>query len=176
MSFFFAPNKFMTLEEIKRKIMFLKLEIQKLMGKKPDWIICHHGGGDYNLHQVNESHKWWKLSDGSIVPGILSSLDWWVGYQYWINKMGFITQCRHDLEEGAHTLGLNKNSIGICLEGNFNKKMPTTQQLSALKDLIDRKKAEYGLVNRKIEGHKFFANKDCPGHRLYKWLCQNYPT
>ena len=164
------------ISEIKRKIMFLKLEIQRLLGKKIDWVIIHHGGGDYNIQQVNESHKWWKQSNGNVIPGILSSLGWWVGYQYWIDPSGNITQCRHDLEEGAHTLGLNKNSIGICCEGNFNTKLPTQVQLNSLKQLIDKKKSEYGIKNSNVEGHRFFSNKDCPGHKLYHWLVENYPN
>lgn len=157
----------MTKKQILRKIRFLILEIQRLRGKQPDWIFIHHGGGDWNFYQVNKHHsdKW----------GLISSLGYGLGYNYWIDKMGLVTHARHDLEEAAHCVGFNKNSIGICLQGNTNITKPTGHQLEALVDLIDKKKIEYDIPNNKVKGHREYSATSCPGDHLWKWLCDNYP-
>jgi len=100
----------------------------------------------------------------------------YIGYQFFIEKDGTIHRGRLDTEEGAHCLGLNKCSIGIGLQGDFEKENPTPSQLASLKELIDKKKAEYNIGNSNVEGHRHFSNTSCPGKFLYAWLCREYPS
>ena len=83
-------------------------------------IIIHHGGGWLDFKSVNAYHKskW----------GFRSSLGYYIGYQYFINRDGRVHQGRADNEEGAHTRRYNKRTIGICLMGNGCEKDFTTAQ------------------------------------------------
>lgn len=104
------------------------------------YICLHHTGGlgdDYYAHtqhltvdQINNAHqaRW---------PDFKSSLGYYVGYNFVIEKDGKITQTRAIGEETAHTKGFNTSSIGICLTGNFaSNEKPTLEQILALKNLM----------------------------------------
>lgn len=151
--------------KLQLKILQLQLEVLLLQKKKtipnlndPKHIIIHHGAGSLNFEQVNEYHKgkW----------GFQSSLGYYIGYQYFISYSGRVYQGRSDTEEGAHTIGYNKCSIGICLQGDFSKEQMTEGQLTALEKLVAEKKLRYniGVVN----GHRDFSNTSCPGQNLYQ--------
>lgn len=135
---------------------------------KPEYIIIHHSGGtdaqpladssNYTVKQCDADHK---------ARGFgRSSLGYHVGYTYFIDKAGVVTQTRKDTEEGAHTVGKNRTSIGICLAGNFDAFMPTEAQVIALRDLLKRKMLEHGIPAEKIVPHRTFAAKSCYGRKL----------
>ncbi len=142
------------------------------------WIICHHSGGsdsnplqdssNYTVKQCDKDHK--------ERFGMKSSLGWYVGYQYFIDKAGVLTQCRSDLEEGAHTVGYNKNSIGVCLAGNFDLTLPTTAQIQTLKELLNYKKSQYSIDLKNIVPHRKFCAKTCFGRRLADDWAQSLVT
>ena len=125
------------------------------MGNKPQYLIIHHEAGSNGFTGVNNYHK--------MLGDFKSSLDWDIGYHYYIAKDGKITQGRADTDEGAHTVGMNLSSLGICLEGNFNYTKPSILQLTALKGLLSRKMNEYNILPDNIKGHRNFKLKDCPG-------------
>lgn len=135
---------------------------------RPAYIIVHHSGGTdanpmqdssgYTVVQCNADHK--------ARFNMLSSLGSYVGYQYFIDKNGVVTQCREDDEEGAHTIGRNKDSIGICLAGNFDATLPTDAQVSSLRDLLKKKMAVWGIPASNIVPHRTYAKKSCYGKRL----------
>lgn len=132
------------------------------------WIVVHHCGGtdsdpladtsEQSFGVVNEYHrqKW----------NFRSSLGYYIGYHYYIDKKGKVTQGRADTDEGAHTIGMNTESIGICLAGNFDVTMPTIAQIEALKSLVEKKMEEYGIPMDKVVPHRRFANKTCFGRNL----------
>lgn len=132
------------------------------------YIIVHHTGGtnaqpladssNYTVKQCDADHR--------IAFNMKSLLGWYVGYTYFIEKNGTVTQTRKDGEEGAHTVGYNKNSIGICLAGNFDATLPTQAQIDSLKKLVKEKKALYNIDIKNIVPHRKFAQKTCYGNRL----------
>lgn len=127
---------------------------------KPTSIVIHHELGNQGFWGVNEYHRQ--------IFNFRSSLGYYCAYQYFINKDGQLFQARLDDEEGCHTIGRNKDSIGICLAGNFDLERPTPAQLITLKDLILRKMTEWAIRPNEIYGHRIYANyKSCPG-RLWK--------
>ena len=156
-------------------ILLIQLVLKK-MGKKrtiaglpkPKHIVVHHGAGDWDFLQVNRAHKqrW----------GFKSSLGYYAGYHYFIEKGGEITQARKDTEEAAHTVEAgnphywNRNSIGICLQGNTMKKEPTDEQIKSLKALLQEKQLQYDIPKLEIYGHRNIAATLCPGQFLYNWL------
>lgn len=96
-----------------------------------------------------------------------------IGYHYVIYLDGSVHKGRPDEEIGAHTVGHNKNSIGICYIGGLNsKKLPadtrTPEQKEALRNLIEELKHKYPI--KKISGHYMYANKACPCFDVEKEL------
>ena len=84
-----------------------------------------------------------------------------IGYHYLIEPDGKIKVGRVESQHGAHCIGCNHNSLGICLTGNFDIENPTKDQEKSLKVLlIDLLK---GYPKAQIKYHRDFANKTCPG-------------
>ena len=94
----------------------------------------------------------------------------YIGYQYFIERDGTIHQGRMDNEEGAHTRGQNKMSIGICLMGNGCEKDFTPEQYKALENLVTLKRCRYNIPISEIYGHNSFAATLCPSPYLEKWI------
>ena len=96
-----------------------------------------------------------------------------IGYHYLIRKDGMIEQGRRPEMIGAHAYQHNKNSIGICLAGNFNIGDPTKAQLSSVKELVTWLCRKYNLNSMKdgvIVGHRDLNDTSCPGDNLYSEL------
>lgn len=92
-----------------------------------------------------------------------------VGYHYVILLDGTVETGRPETEVGAHTLGHNKNSIGICYIGGLDasakpKDTRTDAQREALIKLVKELKAKYPEAT--IHGHNEFANKACPSFNV----------
>lgn len=87
-----------------------------------------------------------------------------IGYHYVITLDGVIEIGRAEHEIGAHCLGQNSASIGVCYIGGLRNKKPydtrTPAQTAALKRLVKTLSARY--PNATIHGHREFANKACP--------------
>lgn len=99
-----------------------------------------------------------------------------IGYHYVIKLDGTIEKGRLEDEMGAHTLGQNMNSIGICYIGGLSEDKEiaedtrTEEQKTAIKGLIKslkRKYEEKGIILT-VHGHNEFANKACPCYDVKK--------
>lgn len=135
-------------------------------------IIVHHTGGTIEnpladtSHHTFETVNAWHRQDPNIWLGFYSSLGNAIGYHYFIEKSGKVTQGRTDTDEGAHCRGHNRSSIGICLAGNFDVTFPTREQIESLRNLLNQKRKEYLITRDKIVAHRCFANKTCYGRNL----------
>lgn len=135
------------------------------MPNKPDKIIVHHTAATEPLPQFDAINDWHKARDFPV-----SSLGFYVGYQYVIEKDGTIKTARSETEEGAHTLGQNFSSVGICLVGNFDIELPTQEQIDALTALMSQVANRHNIEPTSIYPHRHFANKDCYGTKLdFNW-------
>lgn len=75
---------------------------------------------------------------------------------------------------GAHcggTLGnwANREAIGICLVGEFNRTLPTSRQIQSLVKLIGFLRSRYGIPKSRIYGHKATPGAgvtECPGKKF----------
>ena len=159
------------IQKLQLQIRILQIHLQiVLLGQKrtvpnlddPNKIIIHHAAGNLDFSGVNELHKqkW----------GFKSSLGWYVGYTYFIEFTGKVFQARKETEEGAHTKGYNKQSIGICLQGDGTQRDFTPAQYTSLKELVDRKMLEYKIPKIKLFGHQNFSQTLCPSTRLLNWI------
>lgn len=92
-----------------------------------------------------------------------------IGYHFVIYRDGSIHVGRSKSEVGAHCIGHNSISIGICYVGGLSadgkpKDTRTPQQKDSLLALIEQLKEEFPGVS--IHGHNEFANKACPCFRV----------
>lgn len=88
-----------------------------------------------------------------------------IGYHYLIYLDGTIVPGRPVEKAGAHCLGHNPQSIGVCYVGGLTAGMKpadtrTQAQRRSLKILIEALKRQYPGV--RVYGHRDFAAKDCP--------------
>src|SRR3989338_11094347 len=88
-----------------------------------------------------------------------------IGYHYLIDKKGKIHVGRSEKFIGAHVFGHNKNSIGICLIGNFDEESPTKKQTQTLIKFLKEKVRKFKIPIKNILGHREFPEitKTCPG-------------
>lgn len=140
-------------------------------------IIHHLGGTEYNPYQdtsnqtfedVNSWHRDARDADGSpkYHYGQPSSLGYFLAYHYFIARDGKLFQARADDEVGYHTIGYNDKSLGIVLAGNFDVYLPTWEQRTTLKSLLERKIKQYGIKLENIVPHRFASQKSCYGKKL----------
>ena len=97
------------------------------------------------------------------------------GYHYYITREGTVYQTRHEQLVGAHAVGYNQHSLGVCYEGGLNAQgksadTRTAAQKRAMSKLIQQLKERY--PNAKVVGHRDLPNvhKDCPCFDVSKSL------
>ncbi len=89
-----------------------------------------------------------------------------IGYHYLIGIDGETYIGRPEKEIGAHCLGHNNHSIGVCYVGGMTADMKrskdtrTPAQKAALLRLLKQLRKTYPAAT--IHGHSEFANKACP--------------
>lgn len=117
----------------------------------PKSVIIHHTAAD-NLtpEMINEDHK--HKGYGGI------------GYHFYIRTDGTVYRGRPEEYAGAHTIGRNFDSIGICLEGNFENDTITEEEEKALVMLSTDMIIKYNIAD--IIGHKDAYQTLCPGKNI----------
>lgn len=88
-----------------------------------------------------------------------------IGYHYLIGLNGEVWKGRPLETPGAHVVGHNAKSIGICYVGGLDRSMNpkdtrTVLQKDALLKLLKELKAKFPGAT--IHGHREFAAKACP--------------
>ncbi|RFU61211.1 peptidoglycan recognition protein family protein [Peribacillus glennii] len=120
--------------------------------KKVDKLVLHHPAHKtWGIHDIHDFHKDKKKWSG-------------IGYNYFITKEGRIQEGRGKYE-GAHCLGHNDHTLGICFQGDFEKEKMPDAQVKAGGWLIAQLVREYGLQLNDVVGHKDMpgASTACPG-------------
>lgn len=115
---------------------------------KPNKLIIHHAA--ISKVSAETIHKWHldKGYDG-------------IGYHYYIKKDGTIYRGRDEKLKGAHTINENATSIGICLEGNYEKENLSKKQIDSLVKLSSKLIIKYNIEN--VLGHRDCNKTLCPG-------------
>ena len=120
-------------------------------------------GRDYTVEQIRKWHLARRFKD--------------IGYHYVIYRDGSIHTGRPVAQTGAHCIGQNANSIGICYIGGLAKdcKTPkdtrTEAQKGAIVQLLKDLHKRFPLAT--VHGHREFVSKACPcfdAHTEYKNL------
>lgn len=97
-----------------------------------------------------------------------------IGYADVIRRNGRIEEGREVDDIGAHVLGHNAESVGICMVGGVDKKNRpennfTEEQFKSLKRLIRFYRAKYPKAL--IVGHRELDDKKaCPSFDVQAWL------
>lgn len=120
----------------------------------PKYIILHTAAfdGDVNVEIIDEWHRKRGFSS--------------CGYHYVITLHGLLDFGREEHEIGAHCIdmGMNHQSIGICLAGHGNLYGWNEAQMQTLKTLCTFIMSKYNIPAKNIMGHRETgAKKDCPG-------------
>lgn len=117
----------------------------------PTVLVYHHTAAlGLTPESINEDHK------GKGWGGI--------GYHFYIRKNGTIYRGRPEEYIGAHAIGKNYDSIGICLEGDFEREEPTEAQKSSLVKLSTDMIIKYNLKD--AIGHRDVYETLCPGEKF----------
>lgn len=119
--------------------------------KRVTTIVLHHACGYGDVEAIHKAHlrKGWSG----------------IGYHYYIRTDGTIFKGRADDMVGAHCQSNNTTSIGICLEGDFRKDVPTPVQLESMKALIKELKKKYPSI-RRVFNHRDLNKTLCPVYDL----------
>lgn len=89
-----------------------------------------------------------------------------IGYHKIIKRNGNIENGRPEFWIGAHTKGLNQNSLGVCLIGQTKF---TKRQFHSLEKVLKEWLIKYPSAN--ITGHRnaIKTNKTCPNFDVENW-------
>ncbi len=88
-----------------------------------------------------------------------------IGYHFVVDIDGTVERGRSLDKAGAHCVGHNSRSIGVCYVGGLNRNFKaadtrTEAQRKSLNELIGKLKQAF--PEAKVYGHRDFARKDCP--------------
>lgn len=111
-------------------------------------IILHHAAAkSCTAEQIHQ----WHLNNG------------WsgAGYHFLVRKDGNIYRLRPENKVGAHALGSNSDSLGVCFEGDFMSETMGDAQRNAGAELVSYLKSKYGINT--VKRHKDVCSTDCPG-------------
>lgn len=92
-----------------------------------------------------------------------------IGYNYLIERDGTLKNGRPETYHGAHVAedNMNYKSLGICLCGKFENKMPSQAQINTLKTLLNTLKVKYSIPLANILPHRHWnKGKTCPGSMI----------
>lgn len=87
-----------------------------------------------------------------------------IGYQYvveYINGKLAVTKGRAEWDTGAHCIPRNKDSIGICIVGNFQGTVPTEELYQFVATLCKDIMTRHPI--KEIGGHNQYDATACPG-------------
>ena len=128
--------------------------------EKVEYIIVHHSRRTYDCHTfIKIRHRFLRGWEDT-------------GYHLLIgNKIcgeGKISSGRSLEYQGAHAFGYNRNSIGVCVVGDYDKNEPTLKQFSALIELLKDLCKKYNVPYDNVIGHNEIPGciKTCPGKNI----------
>lgn len=125
--------------------------------KSTTMIILHCAatpeGKDYKASDIKKWHKQRGFQD--------------IGYHYVIDLDGTIEKGREESLVGAHCIGKNAISLGICYVGGCDKNMKpkdtrTAEQKQAMEYIVHSLLQKYKLHISNVHCHNEFVAKACP--------------
>ena len=138
---------------IKSNLQFKTNKLQKLIPNKVLLVVLHHRAGNGDIESIHTQH----LKNG------------WagIGYHFYIRKDGTVYEGRPIAYVGSHCKGNNSCSIGVCLEGDFRKEVPTFEQLKVVKEVYEMVRKTYRNIYKMVN-HRDLFKTSCPCVDLVK--------
>lgn len=120
---------------------------------KTEYVIVHCSANVRStVETVRRTHKQRGFSD--------------VGYHFLISKDGTVHTGRAEHLQGAHCIGRNHDSIGICLLGHFDLEEVPSAMETALEELVADLRTKYPIG--RVQCHTDYKpTKTCPGVNAY---------
>lgn len=122
-------------------------------------VVIHHSASNSVTTRKADLDRWHKAR------GFLQ-----IGYHKVIERDGGVVDGRAESSEGAHAKGANTHSLGVCVVGDFETEVPTSEQLTALASLLIDWCTTYGIADKDIHGHGAVPGGTtataCPGQHL----------
>ena len=121
--------------------------------KEVNKLVQHHPAHEsWNIVQIHKYHR--------------DSLKWLgCGYGFFIDFDGHIYEGRGE-KQGAHVLGRNSDTIGICYQGHFERQEMTDAQLDSGIKLNVYLIKKYGLNVDDVIGHNELQATICPARNF----------
>jgi N-acetyl-anhydromuramyl-L-alanine amidase AmpD len=158
-------------------------------GFKPTWIVIHHSlspdGQTRDWDAIRKYHMSFRYQGDIITEqtyeeyknaGKTAGLErpWKdIAYHIGIEEVAGVLAVQKGRPIGAigaHALGFNDCSIGVCVVGNFDKEAPTESRLFLLGSVCRDLQSLYGIVWDHVIGHRETftirgvpVEKSCPG-------------
>jgi len=131
-------------------------------------VTLHHTGSPEPLRPTDDPRE--KLR--GLQSWGARDRNWWdVPYHYLIDLEGRIYEGRdwHFMGETNTTYDPEGHFL-ISIIGNYGRQEPTQAQLESIADLMAWALSEFDLPIDRIGGHYNYADTDCPGKELRKYL------
>lgn len=137
------------------------------MANNPQYIILHHSATPDGI-----------LSDWEAIRKYHIEVNGWndIGYMWGIDRVlgkPIIQRGRAESEIGAHAIGFNQRSIGICIVGNYDLVPLEDDKRELLYWLIRDIRGRYNIPIGNILGHRETyvlrgvpVEKTCPGTQI----------
>jgi len=124
--------------------------------RQVEYLVVHHEGGPDSPEGSSALaiNRWQRGTLG--YAGI--------GYHIIIERDGRIHEGRPLWAVGAHAMGFNSNSWGVCLIGNLSLTSPTPEQMVSLRWVL--RWLGQQAPGARIVGHGEINNTACPGSNL----------
>lgn len=160
-------------------------------GFKPRWIVIHHSfsadGTTRNWDAIRKYHMSYRFNGDIItrerfeelLPQQVTGLEapWTdVGYQFGVENVNGkieVLQGRPIGAIGAHAMGFNAMSVGVCLVGNYDLDPPSADRLFVLASLCRQLQIEFEIPRYQVIGHRETyvklnkpVEKTCPGSQF----------
>jgi len=145
--------------------MNTSIDSQHCMTLTPEYIVVHHSATSLEASPA-------EITAAHIERGFDA-----IGYHYLIDAAGLVIAGRPEHIQGAHALGLNENSLGVCCIGNCDELPPTAEQVTSLEQLLVNLSYRHNIHDGYIIGHSDVVSiapngtpTKCPGAYLYALL------
>lgn len=137
----------------------------------PRMITIHHTATTHKPKQSTaaklKSLQAFSQSNGKLADGRRKKAWADVPYHYYIAANGEVAEGRQVGFAGDTNTEYDPTGhIGIVVEGNFEKEVPTPQQVAALVDLVAMLAERHHIGIAAIGGHRDRASTACPGKNL----------
>lgn len=132
----------------------LKFPKARVPLKNPTKIVIHHPAARWTVQRTHEYHISIEYNG--------------IGYNYYVQQNGeaFYGRSTANQEyQGAHALGRNHDTIGVCAEGNFEIEYMQPIQYNKLLEVVVFLCKKHNLTEKDVVGHKELPgqNTACPG-------------